>query len=215
MTRGRRGSHQVVGDQLRAVAAPVRRHAPAPSAQTVSLNGNPFSVVGVAPPGFQGTTVIRADAWVPISAMATWPRRGAVRRCLTSREGGVADHGRTAEARRKVAQANAELDAIGVGLGQEFPDANRGKGLTAARLGGDSWGHRHRSRDSSPADRDRVPGAARRLRESLGDDAGARGLPAARDCGAAGHRRWPDAARAAALHRDASSSSLAVRPGCC
>jgi hypothetical protein len=35
--------------------------------QTIILNGRPFGVVGVAPRGFQGTTLLKPDLWIPIS----------------------------------------------------------------------------------------------------------------------------------------------------
>ena len=80
--------------------------------QTVALNGNGFSVVGVAPQGFQGTTVIRNDAWVPISAMPlATPRRSAS--MLTSREAVWLIMGGRLKPGVTVAQAKAELVAIG------------------------------------------------------------------------------------------------------
>jgi putative ABC transport system permease protein len=100
--------------------------------QTVPLNGSPFAIVGVTPPGFQGTTVLRSDAWVPISAssLAT-PRRGA--RMLTMREGVWLVMGGRLKPGVTVTQANAEVAAIGAALEREFPRENRGKGLTAMR----------------------------------------------------------------------------------
>ena len=98
--------------------------------QTVPLNGYPFAIVGVAPPGFQGTTLIRSDAWVPMTSnhLAS-PRRDASllqeRRAVWLIMGGRLKPGTT------VAQANAELEAIGAGLEREFPAENRGKGLKA------------------------------------------------------------------------------------
>jgi predicted permease len=109
-----------------------RRFGGSPSVvgQSVALNGNAFSVVGVAPQGFQGTTVIRNDAWVPISAMPlATPRRSAS--MLTSRESVWLIMGGRLKPGVTVAQAKAELVAIGAGLEREFPTENRGKGLTA------------------------------------------------------------------------------------
>ena len=98
--------------------------------QTVALNGNAFSVVGIAPEGFQGTTVIRNDAWVPMSAMAlASPRRSTS--MLTSREAVWVIMGGRLKPGVTVAQAKAEVVAIGAGLEREFPNENRGKGLTA------------------------------------------------------------------------------------
>ncbi len=37
--------------------------------QTIRLNGHPFTVIGVAPEGFQGTGVTAADAWMPLNVL--------------------------------------------------------------------------------------------------------------------------------------------------
>jgi predicted permease len=96
--------------------------------RSIPLNGYPFTIVGVAPPGFQGTTVMRSDVWVPISAahLATPSRdAGLLRSRLASwlMLGGRLKPGVT------VAQANAELSTIGHALEREYPDVNRGRGL--------------------------------------------------------------------------------------
>src|SRR5262245_21485318 len=102
--------------------------------QTISLNGHPFMVIGVAPAGFQGTTLLKPDAWTPIAGFAeTMPRlsqagnmfnqRGAVWLVM----GGRLKDGVT------IAQANAEAQAIGANLQKEYPNENRGKGLTVVR----------------------------------------------------------------------------------
>jgi len=98
--------------------------------QTVPLNGHSFAIIGIAPRGFQGTTVMRADAWVPISATSlTTPRRNA--NILTMREAVWLLMGGRLKPGVTIAQANAELKAIGAALEREFPIENRGKGLTA------------------------------------------------------------------------------------
>ena len=103
---------------------------PAVVGSTVPINGHPFAIVGVAPPGFQGTTVMRTDAWMPISAtgLAT-PRRQStileMREAVWLLMGGRLKPGAT------VQQAAAELGAIGASLEREHPQQNRGKGLTA------------------------------------------------------------------------------------
>src|SRR6185503_15560735 len=80
--------------------------------QVVPLNGHPFTIVGVAPPAFQGTTVLRYEAWVSISStpLAT-PRRGAG--LLTSREGVFLMMGGRLKPGVGVAQARAEVTSIG------------------------------------------------------------------------------------------------------
>ena len=37
--------------------------------KTITLSGEPFQVAGVTPPGFEGTSVMRPDIWVPLTAM--------------------------------------------------------------------------------------------------------------------------------------------------
>jgi predicted permease len=96
--------------------------------QTISLNSKPFMVVGVAPPGFQGTTLLKPDAWTPMAAAAdTMPRLGAAifnrRQAVWLVMGGRLKDGVT------ISQANAEAQAIGANLQKEYPDANKGKGL--------------------------------------------------------------------------------------
>ncbi|HEY2433175.1 MAG TPA: ABC transporter permease [Vicinamibacterales bacterium] len=96
--------------------------------RVVSINGFPVTIVGVAPPQFQGTTVLRADAWLPLamSSLAA-PRMPAslftCRECVWLVMGGRLKPGVT------VGQADAELRAIGAALAKDYPDANHGKNL--------------------------------------------------------------------------------------
>ena len=103
---------------------------PAAVGSTVPINGHPFAIVGVAPRGFQGTTVMRSDAWMPFStSVHASPRRDRnifeMRDAVWLLMGGRLKPGVT------VTQANAELAAIGANLEREYPRENRGKGLTA------------------------------------------------------------------------------------
>jgi hypothetical protein len=51
---------------------------PAVVGQTLQLNGRPFAVIGVAPEGFHGTTVLTGDVWVPVNMVGELaPRRSA------------------------------------------------------------------------------------------------------------------------------------------
>ena len=51
---------------------------PAIVGTTLQLNGRPFTVVGVAPEGFHGTTVLMGDVWVPINMVGELsPRRSS------------------------------------------------------------------------------------------------------------------------------------------
>ncbi len=98
----------------------------------VPLNGYPFVIVGVAPRGFQGTTVMRSDVWVPItSSHLASPRLPTG--LLQSRRGSWLLLGARLRPGVTVAQANADLSAIAASLEREFPRENRGRGLKVLR----------------------------------------------------------------------------------
>jgi predicted permease len=99
---------------------------PAILGQTVSLNGSPFTVVGVASPGFEGTSLIATDMSVPL---ATTP---SVASHLEQRGlGWVLVRGRLKRG-ISVSQAASELNGIGRALELQYPDDNKGKGLRLA-----------------------------------------------------------------------------------
>ncbi len=98
--------------------------------RSLRLNGKPVRVVGITPSGFQGTTLLRADAWVPLEQTSiAMPRfdqkmlrnRGSVWLVM----GGRLGPGTT------VAQADGQLRGIGAELERAHPQDNRGKGLRA------------------------------------------------------------------------------------
>jgi predicted permease len=96
---------------------------PAIVGTSVQVNGYPFTVVGVAPAGFQGTTLLKGDLWVPLAAltMAMPDRRDTLFRSRRSTwlfMGARLADGATIE------QANAELASISAALKQEHPVAN-------------------------------------------------------------------------------------------
>ena len=96
--------------------------------QTLTLNGHPFAVVGVAPAGFHGTTVLTADLWLPINMVGeVSPRRASS--ILTSRQGVWLVMGGRLKPGVSTGQAQAELAGIGQALEREFPNENRGKGI--------------------------------------------------------------------------------------
>ncbi len=98
--------------------------------RAVALNGHPFTIVGVAAEGFQGTGVRAGDVWVPMSMMATATSQGAAvlmnRAAVWLLVGGRLKTGVT------LAQAAAEADAIGRTLEREYPDENRDTRLRVA-----------------------------------------------------------------------------------
>jgi ABC-type antimicrobial peptide transport system permease subunit len=90
------------------------------------VNGHPFTVVGVAAPGFQGTTFRRADVWLPL---------GALESLAGQRANIVADRTANhllmgARLKRGIAlpQAAAEIAQIGRDLEREHPE-NQGASL--------------------------------------------------------------------------------------
>jgi predicted permease len=100
--------------------------------RVVILNGSPFTIVGIAPPGFQGTTVLKPDVWVPISNLSqAMPRSSSdvlsSRRSVWLFMGGRLKPGVT------VKQADAEARAIGAALQREYPEENRGKNFRVDR----------------------------------------------------------------------------------
>jgi len=85
-------------------------------------------VIGVTPEGFHGTTVLTSDLWVPVNMVGELaPRLPPA--ILTSRESAWLVMGARLKPGVTVGQAQAELANIGRALEQEFPDANRGRGL--------------------------------------------------------------------------------------
>lgn len=100
-------------------------------ARTISINGFPFTVVGVAARAFQGTTVLKGDLWLPVTMLGeAMPSRGASD--LTSRRSTWLFMGARLKDGVSVEQANAELATVGAALAQEHPDSNTGLGFRAA-----------------------------------------------------------------------------------
>jgi len=102
--------------------------------QNVLLNGQGFTIIGVAPKGFQGTTVIGGpDMWIPMS-MHDQILNGLVKSFFNERR----YLGFSAVARLKPGarpeQAKAELLAIASDLEKAFPLANKGRSFTLLPL---------------------------------------------------------------------------------
>jgi predicted permease len=98
--------------------------------QSVILNGTPFTVLGVAPLGFRGTTLLSPELWAPLTMVSeikpgtTWrPMRGGSWILIGGRLApGVG-----------IEQAQAEIDAIAKRLEEMYPDTNRGVGWKVMR----------------------------------------------------------------------------------
>jgi predicted permease len=104
--------------------------------RTISLNGQPFTVVGVMPKGFKGTNAIGAPAvWVPymtyqqtttgffLELIRPDQRRGLVFNVTGRLKPGVS-----------VRQAEANLKTIARQLEQEYPNDNKGRSVTLVPL---------------------------------------------------------------------------------
>jgi putative ABC transport system permease protein len=98
--------------------------------KTITITGKPYAVIGIAPAGFQGTTLLRSDLWLPLSAQDAQGAGGADmftdRRVVWLAMGGRLKDSVTLQ------QADAELRSIGVALAREYPDANANRGLRVA-----------------------------------------------------------------------------------
>jgi putative ABC transport system permease protein len=102
--------------------------------RTVTFNSSPVTIVGITQPRFQGTTVMRADAWVPLALAAiASPRFGA--EMYTNRRASWIVMGGRLKPGVTVAQANAELQTIGAALQKEYPEANRGRSYRVLKSG--------------------------------------------------------------------------------
>jgi putative ABC transport system permease protein len=94
--------------------------------QSMTLNGRPYTVIGVMPLDFRFSP--RTELWVPVGQLSDWPS-------LKVRD----DHpGLRAVARLKAGvtleQARVELDAIAANLEQEYPDSNKNIGARIVPL---------------------------------------------------------------------------------
>jgi len=99
--------------------------------RTVDLNGSPFTVVGVAAPGFQGPFAIAPDLWIPLHA---WAQLSNSRTLFTERESvwliGV---GRLRPG-RVASQAQIEIASIAARLRAAYPKESDLDGVRVAPL---------------------------------------------------------------------------------
>ena len=97
--------------------------------RTVTLNAASFTIVGVGPEGFHGTTIVSPDVWVPINAHT---RGFPSLEMLRSRES--AAFIMTARLRPSVSipQAHAHVSAVMARLAEQFPEPYRNRGLAVA-----------------------------------------------------------------------------------
>jgi macrolide transport system ATP-binding/permease protein len=94
--------------------------------RTIQLNGQPVSIVGVAPAGFIGHTVAGTDLWVPLAfsndaGVAGNSRAGVWLLTIGRLKPGVS-----------IEQARSEMARIARDLEREYPQANAGHGVALA-----------------------------------------------------------------------------------
>ena len=100
--------------------------------RTIPVNGRPYTVLGVAPPGFFGSEVIlRAEVFIPMAMEAEvwgsdWLESRGIWNCFV-----------VGRLKPTVSpdQARSELSALAAALGREFPTENRGLEIKLVRPG--------------------------------------------------------------------------------
>ncbi|HYO12431.1 MAG TPA: ABC transporter permease [Thermoanaerobaculia bacterium] len=102
---------------------------PAVVGRTVRLNGHPFTVVGVAPPGFKGLdTLSSPQLWVPIG-MRGQVLRGPMRQAFEARDGLVLAAVGRLQPGMTLEQAEEIANALSAEMEREHPEENRGMRL--------------------------------------------------------------------------------------
>ncbi len=102
---------------------------PAVVGRTIRMNGQPVTVIGVGPEGFNGAGgAFVTDFWLSISSVGVG---GAFRIANLERR---QDHWYGVRARLapgvSVAQAQSAMDALAARLAEDFPEINEGRGIT-------------------------------------------------------------------------------------
>jgi len=111
---------------------------PAVVGSEMIVNGDRFTVVGVGPEGYHGTTVLAPDLWLPLTASA---RALPGDDMLRARGGAWLTMGARLKPGVTLAQAQQAVDALMRGLKEQYPDVYANLGLVvspASRLPGDA-----------------------------------------------------------------------------
>jgi predicted permease len=100
---------------------------PSVAGKKVEVNGNPFTVVGVAPPDFHGTySVLDMDAFIPFSAEPNEDPDNQVQKTWTNR----GDRSLTLMGRLKpgvtIKQAQTTLNVVAQRIAQQHPETEKG-----------------------------------------------------------------------------------------
>jgi predicted permease len=96
--------------------------------QTISLNGSPYTVVGIAPPGFKGIVSLgRPDLlWIPIS-MRDYVLTGQLKALENNRRFRWLQIVGRLKPQVDVAEAQAAMKTVAAGLEKEYPRDNKGR----------------------------------------------------------------------------------------
>jgi macrolide transport system ATP-binding/permease protein len=107
---------------------------PAVVGSTLQLNGFPFTVVGVAPPGFQGlNTLSPRDLWAPIS-MRNQLLSGPLASMFDLRRGLLLNVFGRLRPGTSVDEAEAAVRTVAMRLAQEYPDDNKDRSAVLVPL---------------------------------------------------------------------------------
>jgi predicted permease len=104
---------------------------PSIASRTIVMNGVPFDVVGVASRGFQGTSLLRPDIWIPLANFS--PDAARKTEILNMRQATWLFMGGRLKPGSTIDQARAEMGALGAALEREYPTVNKNFGYTVAR----------------------------------------------------------------------------------
>jgi putative ABC transport system permease protein len=101
--------------------------------QTLTLNGLPFTVIGITPPGFKGTFSLAGPdrIWVPLS-MREQLTTGQLRTLMTNRRFRWINMAGRLKPGVQLRQADAAMKTIASALEKQYPTANEGRTVEAA-----------------------------------------------------------------------------------
>jgi predicted permease len=102
---------------------------PAIAGREILINGDRFVVTGVAAEGFQGTTIVAPDLWMPLTARA---RATPDDHLLQSRESSWVVMGARLKPGVSIAQAQADVDAFQQSRLAAYPAVYEDRGLVVA-----------------------------------------------------------------------------------
>ena len=113
--------------------------------KTITLNGQPYSVVGVAPPSFKGTGLIAApnQLWVPYS-MRDFVLSGPARKFEENRRFRWLNMVGRLKPGVNIKQAESALKTIASALEKQYPNENGGRTVSLATLSDSALGINNR-----------------------------------------------------------------------